>query len=140
LPAPSPSRRSVTTVGKPSRSAQRRYNAQEHLGPVLAFGAAGAGVDGDDGAELGVVAGEQHGGLDPIDELGIGLHVALDIGGHALAFFRQLEERVQIVGHGADADVAGDGFFQPLAVAHHLLALLRLRPEVRSGDLLFGLG
>jgi len=36
--------------------------------------------------------------------------------------------------------VAGDGFFQPLAVAHHLLALLRLRPEVRSGDLLFGLG
>ena len=57
-----------------------QVHAQQHLGPVLAFGAAGAGVDGDDGAARVVFAGEQHGGLEALQQLAVGLHVALDIG------------------------------------------------------------
>ena len=68
------------------------------------------------------------------------MHVALDVAAHALAFARQLEQRVEIVGEGAYALVVGDGLFQPLAVLHDLLAFFGLGPEVRPGDLFFGLG
>ena len=50
-----------------------QIHAQQHLGPVLAFGAAGAGMDGHDGAALVVFAGEQHGGFHALDELRVGL-------------------------------------------------------------------
>ena len=33
-------------------------HAQKHLGPVLRFGAAGTGLDGDDGVQAVVFAGE----------------------------------------------------------------------------------
>jgi hypothetical protein len=37
--------------------------SQEHLGPILGFGAAGAGLDGEDGVGVVGFAGEQHGSL-----------------------------------------------------------------------------
>jgi hypothetical protein len=43
---------SSTSTLKPVRSAQRRIHAQQHQRPVLALGAAGAGMD----FEIGVVA------------------------------------------------------------------------------------
>ena len=54
-----------------------------------------------------------------------------------LAFARQFEERVEIVGQRGDLLVVVDGFFETLAVLHHLLALFGLVPEVGLGDLLF---
>ena len=117
-----------------------QVHAEQHLGPVLAFGAARAGVNRDDGAARVVFAGEQHGGLEALQELAVGLQVALDIGADVLAFAGEFEERVQVVGHGADAVVVGDGLLQALAVLHDLLALFGLAPEIGRGDLLFGLG
>ena len=35
-------------------------HAHQHFGPVLRFGTAGTGVDGDDGVELVVIARKQH--------------------------------------------------------------------------------
>ena len=70
----------------------------------------------------------------------IGVAVALDIGLDVFAFVRKLEEGVEIVGHGADALVVGDGLLQLLAGLHDFLALLGLVPEVGRGDLVFGFG
>ena len=47
-----------------------QVHAQQHLGPVLALGAAGAGVDGDDGAAVIVLAREQHRGFELIERAG----------------------------------------------------------------------
>ena len=43
-------------------------HAHEHLGPVLRFGAAGAGMDGDDGVAGVVVARQQGLGFEALDE------------------------------------------------------------------------
>ena len=117
-----------------------QVHAQQHLGPILALSAAGAGVDGDDGAAGVVRAGEQHGGFQALQQFGVDLGVAFDIGLDVFAFARQFEQRVEIVGHGADALVVGDGLLQLLALLHHFLALLGLVPEIGRGDLFFGLG
>ncbi len=115
-----------------------QVHAQQHLRPILAFGAAGAGVDGDDGAERVVLARQQHGGFQAIDVFGVSLDVALDVAGHVFALARQLEHGVEVLGQGANASVVGDGLFQALAPVHYFLAFLGLRPEIRLCDLLFG--
>jgi hypothetical protein len=86
-----------------------------------------------------VFAGKQHGAFEPLEQLRVRLHLAPDVGQHVFAFARQLEQRVEILGHRADALGVADGLFQPLAILHHLLALLGLVPEVRLRDLCFGL-
>ena len=117
-----------------------QVHAQQHLGPILALRAAGAGVDGHDGGARVVFAGEQHGGFQALQVLGVGLEVALDIGGDGFAFAGEFEEGVEVVGHAAYAVVVGDGLFQALAGLHDLLAFFGLIPEVGGGDLLFAFG
>ncbi len=48
-----------------------QVHAQQHLGPILALGAAGAGVDGHDGAARVVLAGEQHGGFQALEQFAV---------------------------------------------------------------------
>jgi hypothetical protein len=86
-----------------------------------------------------VLAGEQHGGLEALQQLGVGLHVALDIGGHASPSRASSKSVSRSSVMARMRLVVGDELFQALAVLHHLLALPGLGPEVRSGDLLFGL-
>ncbi len=117
-----------------------QVHAEQHFGPVLAFGAARTGVNGDDGAAHVVFAGEQHGGLEALEELAIGFQIAGDVGSDILALAGELEKGIQIVGHGADALVARNRLFQALAFLHDLLALFGLIPEIGRGDLLLGLG
>src|ERR1051326_3436940 len=117
-----------------------QIHAQQHLGPVLALGAARARVYGDDGAAPVVFVREQHGPLEALEQFRIRLQIALDIARNLFALARQLEQSVQIVGEQADALVVGDGLLEPLAVLHDLLALLGLRPEVGCSDLLLGPG
>ncbi len=68
-----------------------QVHAHEHLGPVLRFGAAGAGMDGDDGVARVVLAGEQRLGLELFDQrlqrVDLFLQFRLDL----LAFFREFE-------------------------------------------------
>src|ERR1051326_7501719 len=117
-----------------------QIHAQKHLGPVLALGAAGTGVDGHDGALGIVLAGEQHGGFERFHALGEGLQLAFDIGEDVFAFAGELEQRVQIRSEAHEAGFVGDGLLQALAILHDLLGFFGLIPEVRIGDLLFGFG
>ncbi len=71
---------------------------------------------------------------------GVALQFALDVAVDGLALAGEFEKRVQIVGHAADLLVVFDGFFEALAILHHLLAAFGLGPEVGSGNLFFGGG
>ena len=53
-----------------------QVHAQQHLGPVLRLGAAGAGMDRDDGVAGVVLAGEQGFGLELVDEFAEGTDFA----------------------------------------------------------------
>src|SRR5690242_5193407 len=75
-----------------------KIHAQQHFGPVLAFSAAGAGVNGDDGVAHVVLAREQHRGLDLLDDFGKGLDLAGDIAVDIFALARQFEQRVEVRG------------------------------------------
>ena len=59
----------MTSRLNPRRSAPLQVHAQEHLGPVLRFGAAGAGMNGDDGVGAIVLAAEHLLGLGGLDFL-----------------------------------------------------------------------
>ena len=63
MPASLPGCSSTSSVLNPWRSAQRRYILQQHLGPVLSVGPAGARVDGNDRIAGVVGTGQQHLGL-----------------------------------------------------------------------------
>ena len=80
-----------------------QIHAQQHLGPVLAFRAAGAGVNGNDSAARVVLARQQHGRLQALQRLRLCLEIALDVAVDVFAFTGEFKEGVEIVGHGADA-------------------------------------
>ena len=115
-------------------------HAQKHLGPVLRFGAAGAGMNGDDSIARVVFTREQHAGFELAEDFGVALQFALDVAVDGFAFAGEFEKRIEIVGHAGDSLVALDGFFETLAVLHNLLAFFGLRPEVGGGDPGFGAG
>src|ERR1039457_617241 len=117
-----------------------QVHAEQHLGPILALRAAGAGVYGDDGGTRVVFAGQEHGRFQALQVLGVGLEIALDIADDGFAFAGEFEQGVEIVRHAVDAAIVGDSLFQAFAGLHHLLALVGLIPEVGRGNLLFGLG
>ena len=68
-----------------------QIHAQQHVGPVLRLGAAGAGMDGHDGVAGVVFAGEQRFGFEPVDQLAQRIDLAAQIGIDAFAFARQFE-------------------------------------------------
>ena len=70
----------------------------QHLGPVLAFGAAGAGVHGDDGVERVGLAGEHGAGFQFFGKGCESLDVALEIGEDVFAFAGQFEVGVDVAG------------------------------------------
>ena len=82
----------------------------------------------------------EHRGFQALQVLRVRLEIALDIGGDGLAFPRQFEESVEVVGHAADPIVVGDGLLQALAGLHHFLALFGLIPKIRRGDLRLAFG
>ena len=123
----------------PLRPAQ--IHAQQHLGPILAFGAAGARMDSHDGALPIVRAVEQHPGFEHFQALGKTLDLAVQIGRYVFAFASQFEQRVQIRSQARNLGLIGNGLLQALALLHDLLAFFRLLiPEIGIGDLLFDFG
>jgi len=115
-------------------------HAQKHLGPILTLGAAGSGVDGDNGAFRVVFTRKQHLGFQLRELAREHFHIALQVGGHIFPFAREFEQSVQVGGLAADARVLGDLLLQALAVLHDLLAFFRIRPEVGSVGQFFDLG
>ena len=114
-----------------------QVHAQQHLRPVLALGAAGAGVDGDDGAAVIVLAREQHGGFEMIHQAAQLFDFAGQLGGDVLAFMAELEQRVDVAEMRRHLLFVRDDGLQALAFLHHLLGRLGVVPEIRRRDLLF---
>ncbi len=121
-----------------------QVHAHEHLGPVLALGAARAGMHGDDGVERIGLAGEHGAGFEFLVECGQGFDVAgkivKQIGGHDFAFAGQLEVGFNVAGAADQLFVVGDKIFEALAVAHEWLAGCRIVPEGGIGQFFFYVG
>ncbi len=109
-----------------------RVHAQEHGSPVLAFGAAGTGVDLEVGVHAVGFTGEQGLDLAALDILDEALEgcLALGHGGFVVLRLTQLEQGHGIVEFALELLVAGDGAFHALTLAHDLLGALRIGPEV----------
>ncbi len=111
-----------------------RVHAQEHRGPVLAFGAAGAGMDFEI-AVVGVgLARKQR--LD-LAGLCFAAHRAdrrFRLGDHALIalFLAKLDQADIVFQRLGEAFDRGDAFLEALALTHQLLRLQRLVPEARN--------
>ena len=75
-----------------------QVHAQEHLGPVLRLGAAGAGMDGDDRVLAIVLAAEHLLGLAGVDFRRQIVEAAREIVGDRLARLRPLDQHAEILG------------------------------------------
>src|SRR5271165_4510212 len=117
-----------------------QIHAQEHVGPILRLGAAGSGMDGDDGVAGVVLAGEQCLGFETVEQLAQRADFALQVGVDALAFFGEIEVGGNVFAAARQVGVVGEHVFQALLLAHHLLRALRIRPQIRVGRLLLNFG
>jgi hypothetical protein len=92
-----------------------------------------------DGALRVVGAGQQHGGLDLFEAVGICADLGLKIAEYVFAFARQLEKRIEIRRARGQLGLPFKGLFQAFAVLQKFLALFRLVPEIGRRDLLLEL-
>ncbi len=107
-------------------------HAQQHLGPVLALGAARAGMDLDIGVEHVGLAGEQ--GLD-LEARRLVLHgldrlLALGDGGVVAFHLAELDQRQRVIELAFELDDALDLGLQRGALAHQLLRGFGIVPKI----------
>ena len=114
-----------------------QIHAHEHLGPVLAFGAARAGVDGDDGVHAIGLAGEHGARFQFLGKGSQRLDGAFQIREHIFALAGQLEVGFDIATAMDQRIIVGDQGFQTLLVAHQWLASVRVVPQRRVGEFVF---
>jgi hypothetical protein len=122
----------------PLRPAQ--VHAQQHLGPVLRLGAAGAGMDRDDRVGEIVFAGEHLlalGGVDFLLEL---VEPALEVAGDLLARARPFEQDPQVVVAPLEGLQQRQVGLDAAAALHDFLRLGLVAPEVRSAYVFFDVG
>ena len=133
MPASSPGLSAISSTFMPLRLGPAHVHAGEHRRPVAALGAAGAGVDLEEGVVAVGLAVEQRLGLPgrrqvaqrPDRGLGVGDHGGVALG---LAELDQLLLVGEVLG---EALVAVEGVGEGLAVAHQLLGAGRVVPERR---------
>ena len=114
-----------------------QIHAHQHLGPVLALRAARAGMHGDDGVQRIGLAREHRLRFQLLGELHQRGNLAFEVGLGRLAFLRQLEVGLDVVGAAEEFGVVGQQRLQPLALAHQRLHTRRICPHTGVGDLLF---
>ena len=78
--------------------APAQVHAHQHFGPVLRFGAAGAGMDGHDGVVAVGIARKQRLGFQALDGFAQGIQLALQLFVHALAFAGEFEVGGDVLG------------------------------------------
>ena len=109
-----------------------RVHAQQHLGPVLAFGAARAGMDLEIGIEAVGLAGQQRLELAPRDLLLQVLERVLGFRDDAgiILGFAELDHLDIVLELALDLADAGQRILQRGALLHQLLRLLGVVPEI----------
>ena len=110
---------------------------KEHLGPVLGFGAAGAGMEGEDGVGVVVLSGKEGGQLG-LFNAGLQLGKALLHLGHqalVLHLVAQLAQGHQILPLGLAFFLSLDLVPQVLYPLLYLLGLLQVVPKAVGGAL-----
>ncbi len=125
---------------KPAPLGPSQVHAQKHVGPILGLGAAGSGMNGDDGVARVVLAREQRLGFKPVEQVTEHADFALQVGIDIFAFFGEVEVGGDIVAAAREVGIGLEHMLQPLLFAHYLLRSLRIRPQVRVGGLLFNFG
>ena len=121
---------------------ESQVHPQEHLGPVAAFGPAGAGVDGHVAVARVVLAGEHRSQFQPVE-----------VGGDFFGLAGRLAERINVVGLGAqfvqrlkvlDATeyfrYRHDDGLECLELGDDFLCRFLVGPEIRPGHLLLDPG
>jgi len=114
-------------------------HAEKHLGPVLGFGAAGAGLDGEDGVERVAFAGEESLGFELGDEGIGGVEFLGGVGedGFALGgvglFLGEVEISFDVAGFGVEGLGGVQAFFELLAFLKKGLGLGLVLPEIGGG-------
>ncbi len=118
-----------------------QIHAHEHLGPVLAFGAPGAGVYGDDRIQR-VVFFRQHGaGFQRLGECYERIDLALEVGlDRGFAFTHQVEVSFDIVTATREIGIVCKLRFETLAFAHQRLRSCGIGPYGGVGNFLFNDG
>jgi len=120
-------------LGLPAaRLAPAQVHAQQHLGPILGLGAAGTGLDVDEGIGSVHLAGEHALEFQLLDVLLVALHVGHHRQGGvlvllALGQFQQFGRTAQAIQHHGDA---ADGLVEHGALAAQGLGALRVVPDV----------
>jgi hypothetical protein len=113
-----------------------RVHALQHLGPVLAFGAAGAGIDLDIGVVGVGLAGKKGGNLVLLRLVGkLGERGDRVVDQRLVAFrFGKLDHLDRVGQFLLDLSRGGDRLVEPAAFAHHVLRGLGVAPQARILD------
>jgi hypothetical protein len=118
-------------------------HAKEDGSPVLRFGAACAGLNGHDGVEVVVFAGEERLGFEFGDvSVGSG-KFAVELSQQVIfllcvSFFqREIDVRLDIAGGGSELSVGGNLLFGTFALAENALRGFLIAPEIGFGDASF---
>jgi len=114
-------------------------HAQQHFGPVLRFGSAGARMNCEESVALGVFAAQQGGGFDAAQLVIQPLNLLLDVFRDVLAFAGKFEKSLQILYRALQFSIQLDIIFKLLAALQNRLRLSLIIPKTRIGDLLLDL-
>ena len=114
-------------------------HAEEHVGPVAGFGAAGTGVDGEVGVAAVERAGEEEvefvfgdGVLDVVVFLGDFLE-----GGGDAFFFGHFDEDLEVFGAGVEGGQGFDAAFDAVDLVDDFAGVVLAIPEAGGGDAFF---
>ena len=108
-------------------------HAQQHLRPILALGAAGAGMDLEIGIEAVGLAGQQRLDFALVAEIlqFAQRHLALLDGGLVGFRLAELDQGRRVIELALELAIAADRFLQRRALAHQLLRLGAVAPQRR---------
>ena len=117
-----------------------QVHAQQHLGPVLRLGAAGAGMNRDDGVPAIVLAAEHLLDLAALDKAGELLDAVGELRDDVFPLARPVDEHAQVVRLGRERGDQLDFFLDTPAALEDLLRLDLVAPEIGRRGARFYLG
>ena len=114
-----------------------QVHSKQHFRPILRLGATCAWMNRDDGIPRVILSREQGLGFQAVHQLPQRVDLATKLSGNAFPFMGQLEIGGNIFAPPDEVSLGGQHVLQTLLLAHDLLGLLGIRPEIRIDSLLF---